>query len=248
MRTDDELRAEVGRLWWWHTMELRPGIVTPGRQPVADLLPLFGIPERLDGMSVLDVGAWDGALSFECERRGAKRVVACDVWQTSGRAAFDLARDELGSEVEARQCNVYDLNMNGDLGQFDLVLFLGVLYHLKHPLLALERVAAATRPRGLAIVDTVVDLTGMPRPAVAYYPGDEINGDPTTWCAPNHPALRWMLRDAGFDEIANPVPLYADNRSVFHALKASNQELETRRLRQDRETRKFHGPRALDIG
>ena len=107
----------------------------------------FTCRARSKGLSVLDIGAWDGFFSFECERRGASRVVAADYfsWHGSGwgtKAGFTLARDVLGSKVEDVDIDVMDLTPER-VGTFDLVLFLGVLYHLRHPLLALERVVVS---------------------------------------------------------------------------------------------------------
>ena len=90
------------------------------------------------------------------------------------------------------------------VGQFDVVFFLGVLYHLRHPLLALERIASVTRK--LLILETVVDMAGIGRPAMAFYPGRELNNDPTNWWAPNLPALHGMLRDVGFAEVRTVTP------------------------------------------
>ena len=164
-RTDDELREAIREhQFWYHSMELRPGITTPGIAQEHFVLNMLGIPEDLSGMTVLDIGCWDGFFSFECERRGAARVVSADLWDNAGREGFDLAREELGSKVEPLECSVYDLP--GKLGgeRFDLVLFLGVLYHMRHPLLALEQLAATVKPGGLAIVDTVVDYQPMSAP------------------------------------------------------------------------------------
>ena len=150
MRTDDELRAALKQHFWYHCIELRPGIVTPGLAGGAHSLPYYGIPEDLSGKSVLDIGCWDGFFSFECEKRGAERVVAADNWENAGRDAFDFARTELGSKVEPLECDIYDLpdKLGGE--RFDVVLFLGVLYHLRHPLLALEKVAACHQAPGVS--------------------------------------------------------------------------------------------------
>ena len=110
------------------------------------------LPSSLAGRTVLDIGAWDGFFSFEAERRGAARVVAADYyawhgigWGThQGKAGFTLARECLGSRVEDLDIDVMDLSPER-VGTFDVVLFLGVLYHLRHPLLALERIASVTR-------------------------------------------------------------------------------------------------------
>jgi len=237
--TDAELREAVRRHDWYHSIELRPGVTTPGRAAERNVLPFLGIPDDLSGMSVLDIGCWDGFFSFEAERRGAKRVVASDVWETMGRGAFDFARAELNSAVEPVQASVYDLPdvLSGD--RFDLVLFLGVLYHLKHPLLALEKVAEVTAPGGLAIVETAVDAEAlMGRPLMAFYPGDELNHDPTNWWTPNVPALASMLGVSGFAGVTARVQLYGGNRSVFHAVKMSDAE-------RDRQARREYMDRHL---
>lgn len=232
MMTDTELREAIRRHDWYHSIELRPGIVTPGRAAERNVLPFLGIPDDLSGVSVLDTGCWDGFFSFECERRGATRVVASDVWETFGRGAFDFARAELNSAVEPLQASVYDLPTVVEQ-RFDLVLFAGVLYHLRHPLLALEAVAEVTAPGGLVIIETAVDAESlMDRPLMAFYPGDELNGDPTNWWTPNVPCLASMLEVCGFERVVSRVQLYGGNRTVFHAVKVSDAEVE-RRARKD---------------
>jgi tRNA (mo5U34)-methyltransferase len=202
------------------------------------------IPDNLTGLSVLDIGCWDGFYSFECEKRGAERVVASDVWETSGRSAFDFARDQLGSKVEPLEVSVYDLDPHA--GRFDVVLFLGVLYHLKHPLLAIEKVASMTKPGGLAIVDTVIDTQTMRdlRPAAVFHPGGEVNNDPTTWWSPNPSAVAAMLMTTGFAEVKNVTRLYEGNRSVFHAIKATDAECDelAEQEYKDRHRQVFYGP------
>ena len=103
--TPEALRAAVAELRWFHRMDLGHGVVTPGVVDCARQLPLLQLPQRLDGLSVLDIGAWDGFYAFECERRGAARVLATDsyCWSGSGwgdKRAFELARRALGSRVE----------------------------------------------------------------------------------------------------------------------------------------------------
>ena len=85
------------------------------------------------------------------------------------------------------------------MGTFDIVLLLGVLYHMRCPLLVLDLMAAVTN--GRLIVETVVDLTNIDRPALAFYPDRELANDPTNWFAPNEPALHAMLRVAGFQRV-----------------------------------------------
>jgi tRNA (mo5U34)-methyltransferase len=228
---EPDLRQDVAALRWYHTIDLGQGVTTPGIDQTPYRLARLDLPTSLAGLSVLDIGAWDGFFSFEAERRGAARVLATDFyswhgvgWGTGqGKAGFELARRALGSKVEDLDLDVMDLTPER-VGMFDVVLFLGVLYHLKHPLLALERVAALTRR--LLIVETVVDLVGIRRPAVAFYPGTELNADPTNWWAPNVPAMEGLLRTAGFPTVrtvtALPSPPRRLARAAYHALTGRN--------------------------
>ena len=201
--TRDELRQRVAAQRWFHQIDLGEGLVTPGLDDSRAKLARLRLPASLAGLTVLDVGAWDGYFSFEAERRGAARVLAVDSYCWSGdgwgsKAGFDLARAALQSRVEDAEIEVVDLDP-GKIGTFDVVLFLGVLYHMRHPLLALEKVAAVTA--GLLILETKVDMLTTRYPAVAYYPGMELNNDPTNWWGPNPAALTAMLRAVGFKRI-----------------------------------------------
>jgi tRNA (mo5U34)-methyltransferase len=233
-----DLAARAEAIRWYHTIDLGGGVVTKGIDDSAFRLARLELPQSLTGMTVLDIGAWDGYFSFEAERRGASRVVAADYysWHGTGwgsKAGFELARGALGSKVEDLDIDVMDLSPER-VGQFDVVFFLGVLYHLRHPLLALERIASVTRT--LLIVETVVDMVGIGRPAVAFYPGRELNGDPTNWWAPNLPALHGMLRDVGFAEVRTvtpaPTAIYRAARAVSHRMRGKNSLAEA--YRQDR--------------
>ena len=184
---------------WWHQIELPDGTVTPGHDQSAAKLESLHLPS-LAGKSVLDVGALDGYFSFAAERLGAARVLATDsyMWQQpGGRNGFEYARSALGSKVEDREIDVLDLSPEA-VGTFDVVFFLGVLYHMRHPLLALERVASVTRE--LCVVETLTDLTFLRRPAAAFYPGRTM-GDATNWWAPNRAGLLGLLREAGFQRV-----------------------------------------------
>jgi tRNA (mo5U34)-methyltransferase len=201
--TEDQLRAEVGRIKWFHRIDLGHGIVTPGEDDTPAKLATLGFPDDFRGKTVLDIGAWDGFFSFEAERRGASRVLATDwfCWGGPGwgtKAGFDLARQALGSKVEDKEIDVLDISLE-TVGSFDVVLFLGVLYHMRHPLLALEKLFSVTRE--LAIVETGVDLNFYWQPAMAFYPGSEAAGDPTNWWGPNSAAVEAMLKDVGFRRV-----------------------------------------------
>lgn len=233
-----DLRSRVEALRWYHTIDLGGGVVTPGVDDTPQRLARLDLPPSLAGRTVLDIGAWDGFFSFECERRGASRVVAADFysWHAGGwgtKAGFRLAREALGSRVEDADVDVMDLSPER-VGSFDLVLFLGVLYHLRHPLLALERVASVTRD--MLIVETVVDLVGLGRPAMAFYPDRELNDDPTNWWGPNVEAVRAMLLSAGFGRVRTVTPrrnaAFRAARAVSHRLRGRNRLLAA--FRQDR--------------
>ncbi len=188
---------------WWHSFELPDGSVIEG---VSDLaaqkfrLAQFPIPDDLTGKRVLDIGAWDGWFSFEMERRGAE-VVAIDRFDNP---RFHEIRDRLRSRVEYRLMDVYDLSPR-TLGYFDLVLFLGVLYHLKHPLLALERVCAVTRR--MAAVESFV-IAGPEGDFLQFFEHDELGGQVDNWFGPTVSALVSLCRAAGFAraELANRGP------------------------------------------
>jgi len=240
-----DLRSRADAIRWYHSIDLGGGVVTAGVDDSPFRLARVQLPESLHGKTVLDIGAWDGFFSFDCERRGATRVVAADhfSWHGTGwgtKAGFTLAREALGSRVEDIDIDVMDLSPER-IGTFDVVLFLGVLYHLRHPFLALERVASVTRD--YLIVETVVDLVGFQRPAMAFYPGRELNNDPTNWWGPNVPAVKGMLETLGFRDVTVPaqVPgaMYRAARALYHRVRGKNTIVEA--FRQDRAV--FHAKR-----
>jgi tRNA (mo5U34)-methyltransferase len=199
-----ELRAASEQITWFHTMDLGGGVRTHGKYDPARTLPRLSLPERLDGKRVLDVGAWDGYYSFELERRGAD-VLATDKFCWSGEGwgtkdGFLLARDALGSRVRDLEIDPTELSPDAVGGAFDIVLFLGVLYHLRDPMLVLERLRTVTA--GLLVLETEVGMLLTRRAAAEFYSGTELNNDPTNWWAPNVPAITGMLRAAGFTTVS----------------------------------------------
>ncbi len=132
--------------------------------------------DGITGKTILDVGCWDGFNSFEAELRGAKRVLATDHFAWSDqcwgrRAAFDLAKRALNSSVEVLDIPLDKLSIE-TVGQFDIVLFLGVLYHLKNPLADLERVSRLAKE--MIIVETHMDALDYRGPAMVFYPTNEL--------------------------------------------------------------------------
>jgi tRNA (mo5U34)-methyltransferase len=224
----EDLPSRVAALRWYHTIDLGNGIVTQGVDETPYRLARLALPASFAGRTVLDIGAWDGFFSFEAEHRGASRVVASDYysWHGTGwgtKAGFTLAREALQSRVEDVDIDVMDLSPDR-IGTFDVVFFLGVLYHLPHPLLALERVASVARD--LLILETVVDLVGVHRPAAAFYPGRELNNDPTNWWGPNVPAVEAMLHAVGFKQVEIVSPQrsawYRAARAISHHVRGKD--------------------------
>jgi tRNA (mo5U34)-methyltransferase len=233
----EELREQVAKVGWFHRIDLGNGIITPGRDDSPSKLTKLGMPADLRGMTVLDIGAADGFFSFEAERRGAERVLSLDE-DPGSLVRFEFAKSALRSKVERRQMDLMGISKE-KIGTFDLVLFLGVLYHLPHPLLGIERVYSVTQ--GQLILETHVDQVWNARPLMVFYPGSELNNDPTNWWGPNAAAVEAMLRTVGFRtvkrvgltrslvrrmgsalkwRIKRKVPLshtVQHNRAVFHA-------------------------------
>lgn len=223
---------------WYHSIELAPGVVTPGRAPIEAWERELGklrLPD-LHGKSVLDIGAYDGYFSFAAERLGASKVVSLDhyVWSADmagymrdwresrrtgtpippphesrhwhpdelpGRRPFEAARALLRSRVEPVVGDFMTMDLE-PLGQFDVVLFLGVLYHMEEPLKAVRRVACLTAPGGIAVIETeAVEVLGLRDTAFCeFFPGTELNNDASNWWAPNGKALSGLCRAAGFRE------------------------------------------------
>jgi|SRR5579863_1287331 len=219
----ESLRQEVNKITWFHQIDLGNGIVTPGCDKSRAKLARLHLPQSFEGLSVLDVGAWNGFFSFEAERRGARRVLATDSFCWSGegwgtKAGFDLAKKALNSKVEEMEIDVMNLSPS-NVGVFDVVFFLGVLYHLRHPLLALERIFSVTK--GYVVLETVLDKVWDRRPVVAFYPGAELNADVSNWWAPNPLAMEGMLKSVGFSRVATvsltprPSMLFAAAKSAF---------------------------------
>ncbi|MCU1330115.1 MAG: hypothetical protein JWN34_5485 [Bryobacterales bacterium] len=183
----------------YHSIELRDGSVLPGLQSIEHLrgrLAMFGLPDDLTGKRVLDIGAWDGWFSFECERRGAS-VVAVDCVELD---TFLEAKALLNSQVEYLTLDVAELS-SAKLGTFDIVLFFGVLYHLRHPLLGLERVLELTTD--IALIESfVIASEARAIPAVMeFYERAELGGQIDNWCGPSPECLISMCRSAGFAQV-----------------------------------------------
>jgi tRNA (mo5U34)-methyltransferase len=190
---------------WFHSITLRPGITTIGAKSEVVLAQeeeaLLG-PFDLTDRSVIDIGAWNGGFSFAAKRRGAARVLATDQFTWThpvyrGQEAFELARTELGLDIETALIDPTE--MDESLGRFDLVLFLGVFYHLFDPIDVLQRMRALTGQ--VLLVETHQDALENPKPAMVFYPGRTLANDDTNWWGPNPPLMLHLLRQLGFTRI-----------------------------------------------
>lgn len=212
--SEHDARDLVNSTKWYHKFELRPGLVTPGVSPIAanDACDALGIPADLTGKRALDVGAWDGAVTFELERRGA-RAMALDI-QDPTHVGFDTARKVLGSRAAHYQGSVYQLPYD-EMTDLDLIVFRGVYYHLKYPILAFERCAMSLKMggtlhfEGAALYHYVEDIEGRKAnidlsaaydadiPLCAVYPRSFRGA--SNWFIPNRACLRGWIEAAGLE-------------------------------------------------
>ena len=201
-------------LVWHHRIEVAPGVFTPGAQWTDALLLDIDLPEDLSGMRVLDLGARDGFFSFECEKRGATEVIAVD-YSPMDLTGFGVAREILNSKVKWITSNVYKIN-ELNLGKFDLILFLGVIYHLRNPYLAIDRIHDSLKDNGKVLVESHVidggfvnengdwiDLAEIdPRLSnlqiAQFYKAGDLSGDRTCPWAPSLNTLEVMFQNSGF--------------------------------------------------
>ena len=212
----EEILRLVNSRSWYHAFEIVPGIVTPGRSQVNPKIALdyFRVPADLSGKTALDIGALDGAYAFEVERRGA-RVVALDI-QDPDRTGFNIAKKLKKSSVKYVRGSVYDLPAKFT-GKFDLILFLGVYYHLKNPVLAFERIWQALNQHGVICVEGAIldhadrvdsfwkqrkrllsQISSLP---VTYFTSGEYVSDPSNWYVPTTACLKEWLKASGFKDI-----------------------------------------------
>jgi tRNA (mo5U34)-methyltransferase len=218
------LPDRIARLGPWFQNLRIGGIETAPDHPLGDY-PFIKwkrfrhvVPEDLSGRSVLDVGCNAGFYAIEMARRGAARIVGIDS-DPRYLAQAELAAEAAGVELELRQMSVYDVASLGE--RFDLVIFMGVFYHLRHPLLALDLLRAhvvedlllfQSMQRGSPVARPIAedydffDRKPFERPdwPRLYFVEHRFAGDPTNWFIPNRAATEAMLRSAGFSIEAHP--------------------------------------------
>ena len=220
----DEIRRRAAALGeWFHNIDLGGVQTAPGHflgdypavkwRSFAD-----AVPADLSGKAVLDIGCNGGFYSMEMKKRGAARVLGVD-WDEDYLAQARFAAEVTGLDIEFRRLSVYDV---GSLGErFDVVLFLGVLYHLRHPLLALDLIhehaardllVFQSMQRGAPEADPVrenydfwdtaqFDRPGYPK---LHFIERRYADDETNWWVPNAACAEAMLRSAGFAVLSRP--------------------------------------------
>lgn len=196
---------------WYHQITIRPGIVTPGTNHSAASLGRLDFPSDCSGLTVLDIGTRDGFFAFELERRGAD-VVALD-YVPAEATGFKVAAELLNSRVRYVQDNVYDISP-AKYGAFDIVLFLGILYHLPDPLGALQIVRSVCRstlyletyvidgglllPSGESCALSSISPALEEIPLMQFFPNDNLNRDFSNFWGPNAHCVEAMLEATEF--------------------------------------------------
>ncbi|MGX2039327.1 TIGR04290 family methyltransferase [Methylocaldum sp. MU1018] len=208
---------------WFHNLDLG-GVRTAPNHFLGDYPAVKwrqfadALPADLSGRSVLDIGCNAGFYAIEMKKRGAERVVGIDS-DEAYLAQARFAAEVKGLDIEFRRLSVYNVAALGET--FDLVMFMGVFYHLRHPLLAMDlihehvardlllfqsmqrgspEIEAVGRDYGLE-ERTVFERPGFPR---MHFIEHRYSGDPTNWWIPNRACTEAMLRSAGFEILARP--------------------------------------------
>jgi tRNA (mo5U34)-methyltransferase len=225
----EEARSFIaGSTFVWHqSFELVPGVETPGAHPLDYLFEVGAVPDDLRGKRVLDLGTSNGGAAFLMERRGAARVVAVDIYPPDW-FGFDELRRFLGSDVEYFQGTVYELSRLVGGETFDHVLFWGVLYHLRHPLLALDQVRSVLAPDGLveiesAVADEELGACGE-LPVSRFYRRNELAADPSNWFSPTVACLKDWCLSSGL--VPERVEVWGDGRRCMVVARRSPGEPE----------------------
>lgn len=221
--TADELRRQVEALGpWFHDIDLGEGVRTAPNHPLGNFLEEIWahvgryLPEDLTGSTVLDIGCNAGFYSQQLRRRGANVLGIDHDERYLSQARF--AAEVNGLDIEYRLMDTYDVDRLQQ--RFDYVLFMGVFYHLRYPLYALDKVAKLvgrrlvfqSMVRGVGGTVPVPDdapiteraMFEHPRFPAMYFIEKRYAGDPTNWWVPNEAGMEAMLRSAGLRIVAHP--------------------------------------------
>jgi tRNA (mo5U34)-methyltransferase len=181
---------------WYENFYFENGAATKGRSPSPKKLMALGLPSNLKGVSILDVGAYEGYYSIQMQSRGA-RVTANDhfIWNLpndNSRANFELIQEITGSNIKTLEATIEALPQKHS----DITLFLGVLYHLEDQIESLRIIRESAK--SLVVLETLVDVLDHTYPSLKYYPGASLNKDHTNQFGPNLDALIGLFKQSGF--------------------------------------------------
>lgn len=204
-----EAKKLVDEFQWWHqTFEIYPGIITPGAYDPEFLMKKIELPGNLTGARVLDIGACDGYFSRQLDRRGAD-VVALD-YKTKEFSGFSIMEKLYGKSIKHINCNIYEIEKYVG-GKFDIVLMLGVIYHLPDIIRALW----LTRQfcNNIFVLETYCEDHSDPEiPLMKYYKSSSLANDMTNFWSPNKACVLDMLEDVGFS--ADKIERFGDRLFV----------------------------------
>lgn len=234
--TKDLQRVLESTKLWYHQIELAPGIVTPGNNDSPKFLRMLDLPADLTGKRVLDLGTRDGYFAFEAEKRGAAEVVAVD-YVPATSTGFAAVAAFFDSKVRFIHENIMNLSPKS-LGTFDIVLFLGLLYHLRDPMASLDLIRGLCKdklyletqtldrafmvPGGGTAAMADVSPVLVEQPIMQFCPRNSLNNDPTNYWVPNMRCVELMLEEADF-RITRKIAV--DCRGVFEAVVGNDEEI-----------------------
>jgi len=211
---------------WYENFYFENGATTPGRSPSPKKLMALGLPMNLSGVSILDVGAYEGFYSIHMEQRGAS-VTANDyfVWNFPGdnsRSNFELIREVVGSKVSILEAEIDSLPTR----KHQVTLFLGVLYHLEDQIGALKKIRESAT--SLVVLETLLDNLDAEGPSLKFYPGNSLNNDQSNQFGPNFDALIGLIQASGYSNYefkgiweVNPVNTHSNLTTNHSPLKSA---------------------------
>ncbi|MBR0555652.1 DUF1698 domain-containing protein [Ciceribacter sp. L1K23] len=199
---DQALQESLGNYDWYHIVDLPGGLQTPGRPHFKYMWDLvIQSLDRIDfaGKRVLDIGCRDGLFSFHAEEKGAAEIIGIDNFLSKG--AVEVVIPARKSKVQMVEMNVNDLTRE-TFGTFDVIIFAGVLYHLRYPFWVMKRLQECLNDGGVIIIETGV-LLSMNQHPMMFCPAGEVKGpyDPTSCTFFNITGMRCTLQSMGFTKI-----------------------------------------------
>lgn len=195
---------------WWHSIDFGDGVISNGVKSIEIINQEFNdwnFPKNyFKNKDVLDIGAWDGVYSFYAEENGAKSVTALDgyIWSNKSWASkkgFDIAKKIKKSKVKELIIDIEKPEFNkSNIGQFDCIIFAGVLYHLINPLGIIEKLSEIIKPDGSLFIETTFFpyLEKINKPILEFHPKKSLNNDSSNYFSANILCLKKMLEEFNF--------------------------------------------------